>query len=416
MLYKIDQHKDFMYNFSGYTQEAGISFNISLNNRLFAVYLSVICLFVCIFSYNHIHTFRNSGSVYTLIGMSFTGYICMVFSNDFFNIYVFLEIASITTYCLLSLKAHEQISSLVYLIVGTICSCLYLFGIGILYIVTANLNVDLISAKIEVNLLNQIAFSMILIALLIKLACFPICIWIINCYSAANYFFTSFFTAIASNVFLYLLYKLNTSLLFDFNLTYIINWGAFCTIIYSTYKIYIAQNLKTVLILSSLINNSYILLCIAQINRFDNHLFMIIFIQIINHGFTKTFLFLITNNNSCFGKSNSKSQKIHIYTIIFLFASLVGIPPLPGFISKIIFYKFMVQQQAWSAVLIVTITSLIVLQKFIVYVTSFNNENCKNYISDDKTYNTHNNTILNYVILFIIVVTTIYEMKYISLP
>ena len=62
-------------------------------------------------------------------------------TGDAFNLYVLLEITSITTYGLIAMgKGRAPLASFNYIIMGSIGACFYLLGVGYLYILTGSLN------------------------------------------------------------------------------------------------------------------------------------------------------------------------------------------------------------------------------------------------------------------------------------
>ncbi len=77
-----------------------------------------------------------------------------------FNLYVFLEIASLAGYALIAIgEDGAPFASFNYLIFGTIGACFYLLGVGYLYVSTGSLNMadlfqilpDLYQSKVVSN-------------------------------------------------------------------------------------------------------------------------------------------------------------------------------------------------------------------------------------------------------------------------
>jgi len=116
-----------------------------------------------------------------LCGLAMTG--------DAFNLYVLLEITSITTYGLIAMSSgRAPLASFNYIIMGSIGACFYLLGVGYLYLLTGTLNMADIHASL--GGLHQSAalatsFAFILVGLWIKMALFPLHGWLPNAYSLA---------------------------------------------------------------------------------------------------------------------------------------------------------------------------------------------------------------------------------------
>jgi len=65
----------------------------------------------------------------------------IVVTGDVFNLYVFLEIASLAGYALIAIgEEGSPFASFNYMIYGTIGACFYLLSVGYLYIATGSLN------------------------------------------------------------------------------------------------------------------------------------------------------------------------------------------------------------------------------------------------------------------------------------
>jgi len=111
----------------------------------------------------------------------------LVLTADAFNVYVLLEIASITAYGLIALgRGPAIVSSFNYVIMGSTGACFYLLGIGYLYILTGTLNMaDLarIIPTLQSGPALATAFSFCIVGLWIKMAFFPLHVWLPNAYS-----------------------------------------------------------------------------------------------------------------------------------------------------------------------------------------------------------------------------------------
>ena len=117
-----------------------------------------------------------------LLGMTTTG--------DAFNLFVFLEISSLSSYTLISFGTDRRAltASFQYLIMGTIGATMLLIGIGFIYMMTGTLNMadlaERLPAVYETKTVRA-AFAFIVIGLSIKLALFPLHTWLPNAYSLA---------------------------------------------------------------------------------------------------------------------------------------------------------------------------------------------------------------------------------------
>jgi multicomponent Na+:H+ antiporter subunit D len=129
----------------------------------------------------------------------------MVVTHDAFNLYVFLEISSLATYALIALGQDRRALSAAfhYLVLGTVGATFILIGIGFLYIMTGTLNMSDLAARLHAMqdsppILAAAAF--ILVGLMLKVALFPLHMWMPNAYSYAPTSISSLLSATATKV------------------------------------------------------------------------------------------------------------------------------------------------------------------------------------------------------------------------
>lgn len=126
---------------------------------------------------------------FTLYLILIAGLIGLVITGDAFNLYVLLEITSITTYGLIGMgKGRAPLASFNYVIMGSIGACFYLLGVGYLYLLTGSLNMADISAILKT--IHQPAavatsFAFVMVGLWVKMALFPLHGWLPGAYSLA---------------------------------------------------------------------------------------------------------------------------------------------------------------------------------------------------------------------------------------
>ena len=79
---------------------------------------------------------------YALFALCLTGLLGITITGDAFNIFVFLEISSLSSYVLIALGRDRRalVASYQYLIMGTIGATFIVIGIGLLYLMTGTLN------------------------------------------------------------------------------------------------------------------------------------------------------------------------------------------------------------------------------------------------------------------------------------
>ena len=123
-----------------------------------------------------------------LLGITITG--------DIFNLYVFMEIAALSSYALLAYgKKRATMASFNYLIMGTMGACLYLLGVGFVFVKAGTLNIENLSQIIPDSLISSqaafVGFVLIIVGAWSKMAFFPMHGWLTNAYTYACLLYTS---------------------------------------------------------------------------------------------------------------------------------------------------------------------------------------------------------------------------------
>lgn len=306
-----------------------------------------------------------------LLGISQTG--------DIFNVFVFLEISSLASYALISLGRQRQAltSAYQYLIMGTIGATFYLIGVGLIYSQTGTLNMqDMANILPEVLHLKTVetGFAFIMIGIALKLALFPLHLWLPNAYTYAPSVVTVFLAATATKVAVYMMLRiLFTVFPYSFALStpaeeLLIVAGMAGIIVASVYAIY-QDDIKRLLAYSSVAQIGYMALGIGFASASGVAATMI---HLFNHALMKGALFMaigaiIYRIGSCRMEHIHGLGKAMPWTfgaIIIGGLSLVGVPGTAGFISKWYLVLAALEQGAWISTAVILFGSLLA----VVYV------------------------------------------------
>lgn len=139
-----------------------------------------------------------------LLGISATG--------DAFNIFVFLEVTSLSSYTLIALGKGRRalMAAFSYLVMGTIGGTFILIGIGLLYQMTGTLNIADLAARLPAVSHTRtvlVAFGFLVCGSSIKLAVFPLHQWLPNAYTHAPSMVSAFLASTATKVSYYVLVR-----------------------------------------------------------------------------------------------------------------------------------------------------------------------------------------------------------------
>jgi len=114
----------------------------------------------------------------------------VILTGDFFNLFVFLEIASISSYALVAfgVEAEELEASFKYLILGGVSSTIILLGIALLYSATGTLNMADVSMSIQKGISRNVlffTFALFLMGFGLKSAMVPFHAWLPDAHPSA---------------------------------------------------------------------------------------------------------------------------------------------------------------------------------------------------------------------------------------
>lgn len=289
-------------------------------------------------------------SFYVLFQLLIIGLVGMTVTGDIFNLYVFLEISSIAAYVLIasSRRSFSYVAAFNYLVLGSLAAGFILLGIGNLYVATGTLNMgELAVFLLESYHLATVhsAFLLLIIGFSIKAAFFPLHLWLPDAYTEAPSAVTVLISTVMAKVSVYALIRFLFSV---FTPSYIIETFPVteCILIISAIAIIagavlaIAQgDLKRLLAYSSVSQIGYIMFGIGVANQIALEGGLL---HILGHALMKGCLFMVAGliiyrmGTSKLSDMKGISQTMPLSCAAFALAgaSMIGIPPTIGFISK----------------------------------------------------------------------------------
>ena len=136
----------------------------------------------------------------------------MAITGDAFNLFVFLEISSLSSYILIGMGSDRRAltAAFQYLIVGTIGATFIVIGVGLLYMMTGTLNMADLAVRIPPLAHSRTvlsAFAFLTVGIGIKAAMFPLHMWLPNAYTYAPSTVTAFLAGTATKVAVYALFR-----------------------------------------------------------------------------------------------------------------------------------------------------------------------------------------------------------------
>jgi multicomponent Na+:H+ antiporter subunit D len=205
------------YRLGGWDAPWGIAYHVDSLSGLVLVVVSSLALLNLIATRREVQKEfpDRTGAFYTLCVLFVTGLLGMVVTGDLFNLYVLLEVASLTSYALIALgKARARLASLNYVFLGTMGACFYLLGVGYLYIMTGSLNMADIASLLPRQYHSTavlVAFIFCMVGIWIKMALFPLHVWLPNAYTYAPSGVSSLIAPLMTKVMAYVMIRLMLS-------------------------------------------------------------------------------------------------------------------------------------------------------------------------------------------------------------
>ena len=368
------------YAEGGWRAPWGIELRIDLLNALVLLVVTFICAIVLTASprsldqevwREHHHKF------YALYLLCMTGLAGMTITGDAFNIFVFLEISSLSSYALIAQGTTRRAltSSLQYLVMGTIGGTFILLGIGMIYMVTGTLNIADMAVQLAAvgpNRTVLVALACIGIGTGIKLAVFPLHIWLPNAYTYAPSIVTAFLAATATKVAYYVLVRFVFSvfgapLAFDeLRLDAVLMPLAIAAMFAGSFVAIFQDDIKRMLAYSSVAQIGYMVLglSLASVSGLTGGL-----VHLFNHAIMKCGLFLVMAavmlrvGSTRLDAFAGLGRRMPITMAAFVVAglSLIGVPLTVGFVSKWYLVMGALEAGLWPVAVLILLSSLLAL-------------------------------------------------------
>ncbi len=208
----------FDYLMGGWPPPWGIAYRVDHLNAPVLVLVAGAALINLIASRRQIEEEQGpkAPAFYALYVLAVTGMMGIVVTGDAFNLYVLLEIASITGYALVALGGDRApLASLNYVLLGTVGASFYLLGIGLLYMVTGSLNMmdmaGLLPALYDSRAVLA-AFVLIMVGVWLKAALFPLHTWLPPAYTHAFPASSSLLAPLMTKVMIYTMLRIMLTL------------------------------------------------------------------------------------------------------------------------------------------------------------------------------------------------------------
>ena len=312
---------------------------------------------------------------YTAYLLCLTALLGITLTGDAFNVFVFLEISSLSSYALIAMGRDRRalVASFQYLVMGTIGATFILISIGLLYMVTGTLNMaDLLQRlpPLADSRVVQAAFAFFTVGVALKVALFPLHYWLPNAYAFAPSIATAFLAATATKVSLYVLLRFYYGVFgaeFSFGrmpLSEILLPLSLAAIFAASIVAAFQQDVKRLLAYSSVAQIGYMTLGVSLASASG---LTAAIVHLFNHALIKAALFLALAGvvyrlgSARIEQMAGLGRRMPWTFAAFVFGglSLIGVPLTAGFVSKWYLVLAALERGWWWLALLLGLSSLI---------------------------------------------------------
>jgi multicomponent Na+:H+ antiporter subunit D len=368
--------KIMVYKIGGWAPPFGICMVLDGLSCFILITVNLIAFFVAVYSLSYMEQYTDKPKFFTLFSLMVCGMNGLIITGDLFNLFVFLEIASIASYALVAFgtEAEELEASFKYAIMGSVASAFIFIGIAFLYSFTSTLNMADI-ARVLSNKQNEWVIPFVGVLFLmgfgLKSALVPFHAWLPDAHPSAPASISAMLSGVLIKTLgIYSLIRIFFNIIGPTQgyLTVLMFLGAISMIV--GVVLALSQlDLKRLLAYSSISQIGYVVLGIGLGTPLG--IFGALF-HLFNHSVFKSLLFL--NSGAVDYATGTRDLKeigglgklmpVTAKTNLVASMSIAGIPPFNGFFSKAIIIIACLEKGNFGYAICAVIGSILTLASF----------------------------------------------------
>jgi NADH-quinone oxidoreductase subunit N len=323
------------------------------------------------------------GEFFALILISTVGMMLLSSARELIFLYVSLELVTIPLYILAAYLKPDPKSAeagLKYMLLGAISSAILLYGISLIYGITGTTFLQEIKTRLMVDYLQIgpigpglfLSFIFFIAGFGFKLALVPFHMWAPDVYEGAPTPITAFLSvgSKAAGLVAFLRVFFGSFLIYNPDWVTIIAVLAALSMIIGNIIALLQTNIKRMLAYSSIAQVGYILVGLVAISErgVSSVAFYTLAYLFANIGaFVVAIAFELQTGSSEIKDYTGLSQSSPYLSLLMMFflLSLVGIPPLAGFVGKYFLFASAIEKNLIWLVVIAVLTSVISLYYYV---------------------------------------------------
>ncbi len=303
---------------------------------------------------------------YVLVNLLLSSLLAMLYTNDLFTAYVFVEINTIAACGLIMIRQIGRTieAAVRYMILSLLGSGLFLVGLVLLYDLTGHLLMSNIREAVEKIVANGeytipllVTISLMSAGLAIKSALFPFHAWLPDAYGYSTVSSAALLSSLVSKGYIFLLIKIyyrviGIDLIRSNRLVDVLFIFGLSGMIFGSLSAIKENDIRRMIAYSSVAQIGYIYMGIGMGTQ---EAMMASIYHILMHGATKSLLFIaaigLTDVSGCsrqFVQITGAGYRNKVAGVGFTVGalSMVGFPCFSGFVSKLLFAQAALQNNA----------------------------------------------------------------------
>jgi multicomponent Na+:H+ antiporter subunit D len=375
---RIGAEQAFDWDSAGFGLPLHVSLRMDGFSFLLLVTISLVSLFVSVFSPKYMEHYGDKGAYNALFLLMVCGMNGLVLTTDLFNMYVFLEVAAVASYALVAFSQKQDSieAAFKYLMLSVVATTVILLAISFIYLTMGTLRFNDLGRAVKSGMgadLTGICLAFFLMGFGLKAALVPFHAWLHDAHLSAPAPISAMLSGLLIKVSgIYALVRVVYDI---FGLSPMISQTMILLGVISMAVgalLALGQNdFKRMLAYSSISQIGYIIVGLGLGTPLG---IMGGLFHLFNHATFKGLLFLDagstefatgTRDLTKLGGLNSKMPITGLTTTVGTF-SIAGIPPYNGFWSKLFIILALVEAKRYGVAVLAVVTSILTLWYFLL--------------------------------------------------
>ncbi|PKP05045.1 MAG: NADH-quinone oxidoreductase subunit F [Bacteroidetes bacterium HGW-Bacteroidetes-6] len=343
---------------AGFKPPFAINLRMSLDEAFLTTLINFFGLATVLYLWD---VFKKSGNhLLSIFVIYLLGLNVMVMTRDLFNLFVFLEIASIATAGLMIMTQNSRsiAAGFKFMIASSVISGILLIGIIFAYAYTGTLNIDFMTTLPAIKG-GAVAAFFILTALLLESKPFPANGWALDMYHSAHHSVGAALSALSAPAVLFVIYKVMP--IIPESWTMVISLFGLISFAASNFLAMRQDNVRRMLGYSSVAQGGLMLATVGMANYLGEQFYFIAIGFLLTNYFAKAGLFWlggIVNSDDQEKWTFLRKKPILFFLFGLFIAAMAGLPPFPSFFAKWEFIMQIAQGSGWGWITLILLGSI----------------------------------------------------------